>query len=184
MTFHLDSIKVTEGQKSLATYIKRETGKVVKPESIALVEALRAEYRKDPDRVAERTAVQEAARGRKQAALDKSLERLRKQAKALGLEVQVGGAAVQEEADEDEDEDDGPVEAEPETNVVQIKATPAKKTRKITVVPDADDFEDGPVTLPVADTSDGVEGNPDIAVIESADGWTQPEDDDEDADDF
>lgn len=94
MTFDTSDLKATEGQKALAAYIKRETGKQVKPESIALVDALRTEFRKDPEQVATRQAVKDAARQRDEAALEKTL------AKAKALAAKLGHAVEQEHGTE------------------------------------------------------------------------------------
>jgi hypothetical protein len=85
MTYDVSNLKVTEGQRALAAYIKRETGKQVKPESIALVDALRIEFRKDPEQVAKRDAVKAAARERDEAALEKALAKARALAEKLGV---------------------------------------------------------------------------------------------------
>lgn len=94
MTFDISTLKATDGQKALAAYIKRETGKQVKPESIALVDALRTEFRKDPEQVAARQAVKDAARQRDEAALEKTL------AKAKALAAKLGHAVEQEHGTE------------------------------------------------------------------------------------
>lgn len=124
MTFNLETIRVTDGQKALAAYIKRETGKVVKPESIALVDALRSAFRKDPAQVAEREAVQAKARARQEAQFQKYAQKAQELADRLGYTrpgvvsaedakqvtvqdfVVVGDA---DEADDGFDEDPAPV---------------------------------------------------------------------------
>jgi hypothetical protein len=85
MTFDVSNVKVSEGQKALAAYVKRETGKAIKAETIAVIDALREAYRKDPERVAERERQKEQARARKEEAYRKAVEKARKLAESLGL---------------------------------------------------------------------------------------------------
>src|SRR3954463_13568798 len=102
MTFDVTDVKVSEGQKALAAYIKKETGKAIKPETISVIDALREAYRKDPARVAEREAVKEAARKRKIEAYNKALDKARKLAEALGEDLADGLGMVKEDAADEE----------------------------------------------------------------------------------
>lgn len=82
MTFDLETLAVTDTHKAVSAYIKRETGKAVKPEMVALVQTLATAYRKDPAnvqareaaknaRAAEKAAVEEKKRRRAQERLDR-----------------------------------------------------------------------------------------------------------------
>jgi hypothetical protein len=169
VSFDIDSVKVTEGHKSLAAYIKRETGKGVKPESIALIDALRVQYRKDPSRVAERDARAAAARARKEAAYQKALAKAQALAASLGLEVAGPSPEVARDhepsTDEFEDATNEP-EAEPE-------AEPAKKPSNVTPIKPKTPADEETLV-------------PEIDVVEDYDGWeTSPDEKSSgDSDDF
>lgn len=161
MTYNLENLNVTEGHKALAAFIKRETGKVVKPESVALVLVLQAEFRKDPEQVAKRDAVKAEARRKKEVALQKALDKARALAESLGLEVPTVEAPVEDEAEPEEAADE--VEAEEVATVTPISAAKSKGRQ----IMEANDFG--------ADTSA-------IDVVEEADGFTvdstEPEEED------
>lgn len=182
MTFDADSVKVTPGHKALAAYIKRETGKGVKPEAIALIDALRVQYRKDPSRVADREARAAAARAKKEEAYNKALAKAQALAAKLGIsqgDFTLSAAPAEPEdehepEDEPEPEDEGLLdESEPED-----EPEPPKKGRKLQAVPK--------VKSPEAKTpADEETLVPEIDVMEDYEGWeTSPESADAEGDDF
>lgn len=181
MTFNLENLKVTDGQKSLAAYIRAETGKQVKPEQIALIDALRAEFRKDPKRVEEREAVKSAARERKEAALGKALDKARKLAESLGIDLSALGGPSEDEAEEKAAD---PGDVAPVTDIADarrkrdVKAAP---TPTITPVDD-DDFDfpeddDQPTPADPEDTSA-------IEIMQSEDAFETDGSADDDVEDF
>lgn len=176
MTFNVDTLKVTEGHKALAAYIKRETAKVVKPESIALVLTLQSEFRKDPERVAERERVAAAARERDVAKMEKALATAKALAAKLGVAVDLPeeqehgtevitlGKAVEPVADDD----DGFEETEPEPVATVTSIADAKRKRAA-----AEAAKD----VVVEDTSA-------IDVVQAEDGWETSEDSADEPEDF
>lgn len=179
MTFDLTTLKVTDGQRALAAYIRQETGKQVKPEQISLIDALRAEFRKDPKRVEEREAVRAAARQRKQAQLDKALAKARALAESLGMDL---SALDEQPASEPSPQEQKVVEDASVTPIAKARAkrdSKAAKTKQVAAATPAvvvepaadpdDDFdfpeEDGsPIDPTPADTSA-------IDVMQAEDGW-------------
>lgn len=169
MTYNIENLRVTQSQKDLAAYIKRETNKVVKPESIALVDALRAEFRKDPERVAERERVKAAADERRRAALEKKLAQARKLAEQLGLDL----SAL-------------PPVSEPDAPAP--KSVPVAASAPAPVKAD-DGFEedDSPVAsvTPIRAVENDFGGDTSaLDVIESQDGWVTDEATDDFEEDF
>ena len=183
MTFDLESEKVTPGQRALAKYIKAETGKVVKPESIALVDALRAAYRKDPAQVEERAKAAEAARARKREQFEKQLAKTKALAKSLGLEldghfpdeIATEPEATSEATSEDKpapDEFDESGEFEEEEEPEPPKARTKRPNLKVVEPAEATPADDEPLS-------------PDIDVMESEDGWfAEGDGSDEEVEDF
>lgn len=140
MTFDTSDVKVSEGQKALASYIKKETGKAIKPETIAVIDALREAYRKDPARVAEREAQRAAARARKEEAYRKAVEKAKKLAESLGVEIGNFADVDLTEPEPGETFDDfgnpeddlGPEDVQPEP--VKAKKAPANKAATVTPI--------------------------------------------------
>lgn len=208
MTYDTDTIKVTQGQRDLAAYIKRETGKAIKAESIALVDALRVAYRNDPQRIADREAQRNAAKAKKQERLQATLAKARKLAESLGLDPDALSAGFQdnpefeesepetaEEAAEVFEEDEDDVEEEPEP---EPEPEPAPKAKR---KPAARKTSSGKTVQAVPEPADPTPADeealsPDIDVMEEEDGWAEVkssddeddfedfDDDDDDAEDF
>ena len=156
MTFNLENLRVTQGQKDLAAYIKAETGKVVKPEQISLIDALRVEFRKDPKRVKDREAMREAARKRKADAMERYLAKARSLAAELGHPVEDAAVVEQEHGTEVvavafDPEPESPVAFEDEdANVTPITAAPSRRTVD-------NDFGGDTSAIEVVESSDGFE---------------------------
>jgi hypothetical protein len=194
MTFDVDTLNVTETHKAFAAFIKRESGKQVSAQSLALADALRSAFRNDPARVAERERVKEEARKRKQAAFEKQAEKMKRLAAELGLDVVIQGTSVhvvtpdREEVPEPVNPDDfGDYAGEgesfdaPEPEVVPAPKAPRKPRQRrapepepeperpaLSVVKDVD-----PLT---ATPADDVPLSSDIDVMESEDGWAKVSD--------
>lgn len=181
MTFDIDKVRVTEGHKALAAYIKSETGKGVKPEAIALIDTLRAQYRKDPTRVAERDARAEAARARREAAYEKALAKARELAEKLGKDDftprPAQPASPEPEAEPARLSVVPEPEPEPEPAPARRRQTPAEPTpaTEEKLVPEIDVMEDyeGWETASEGESS---EGEPDEG--ESDDFFDEPEGED------
>jgi len=190
MTFDIDTLRVNEGHKTLSGYIKREAGKAVKPEVIALVEAMREAYRKDPEVVAERERAAAARQAEKREAFQRKMERLQREAARLGLTVKVDGTGESAQEPDpvvaaalDEIED-----TEPEPAPVAPAPRP-RRSRRNNLAPNP---EAEPETEPVATVTpirpepvnplqatpaDDVALSSDIEVITEEDGWANiPED--------
>lgn len=184
MAFDTDSVKVSEGQKALAAYIKRETGKGIKAETIAVIDALREAYRKDPERVAERERQKAAARARKQEALDKALAKARKMAEELGVEIpdnlDFSGVTDQSATPEPEPEPDDDWADEPDEPTTTVVEKPAaKRTRKAAAKsPDLKVVEGGKRGTPQDPDTSAIE------VKEAEDGWESDGDAGDDGDFF
>lgn len=181
MSFDVNDLSVTEGQRSFAAFIKRETGKAVKPEVISLIEAMREPYRKDPERVAERERVAVAARERKQALLAKKVEQARRLAASLGVEILVKDGVTVDLSDEPVGE---PVtiadEPEPEPESEPLPAPRRRRARGTAaaaqkpVLHSVPDY--GPDVDPLEATpADDVALSEDIDVMEATDGWQEME---------
>lgn len=168
MAFDIENVKATETQKALAGYIKKETGKVIKPETIAVIAALTEAYRKDPARVAEREAAKEAARARKVEAYQKAKAKADALAAQLGFEPDADVATPEEQGfTEEADPEDEWADETPEPAVVEKpkpkKKVPAQRTPDLKSVPDPSPSDD-------PDTSA-------IVVAEAEDGWESAGDD-------
>jgi hypothetical protein len=190
MTFDIDTLRVSESHKTLSGYIKREAGKAVKPEIIALVEVMRETYRKDPEVVAERERAAAARQAEKQAAFQKRLERMQREAARLGLTLQVGGA---DESGQEPDAEEVVEDTEPEP----APATPrARRQRRPTptVLPDPEPevttlatvtpLRSEPVNPLTATPADDVSMSSDIEVITEEDGWANIPEADEPTEDW
>lgn len=183
--YDVEQIKVTPSQRELAAYIKKETGKSVKPESIALIDALRVAYRNDPERVSAAAARKAERDAKKRARLEKTLAQARKLAESLGVDFSAveGLSAIHESEDEaeegevepevtleesepEEDEDFEEEEPEPEPEPVKPARKPAsRKTstgKKVAAVPSPKKESTPADVEPLS---------PDIDVIQEEDGW-------------
>lgn len=164
MTFDVSTIEVSSAQRDLASYIKAETGKVVKPETIAVIDALRKQYRATENERREQARKEKAAAKARDA-----VETLRKQAEILGLNLSdllgVRGTIESEvaAAEPEPEEEPEPAPAPKKAPAKKPASRTTKSGNKVTAVPTPADEE----TL-----------SPDIEVMESEDGFAVSQDED------
>lgn len=163
MTFNLDNLRVTQGHKDLAAFIKREVGKTVKPESIALVLAMQTEFRKDPEHKAARQKIRDEARRRREAALEKHLAKARELAAQLGHPVDEALAVESATVAPVQPEAPPALEQAP-AEVRDIRTAPSTR-------PNLDDWDDPEASVEPLPTNDFGADTSQIDVMESVDAF-------------